>query len=128
MAETKKLARAVAVDGEWYQPGAEVPPEVAKRITNPKAWMSDEDRAEGEAADGQAKKKPGTAGGARLARTVHVDGAAYGPNDPVPDDVAERITNPKAWEGGKLPGARAAAKAAPAKAAKSTPAKGDDSA
>lgn len=40
---------------------------------------------------------------ARLAGFVHVDGVVYGPGDSVPADVARRITNPKAWEGGVPP-------------------------
>lgn len=39
-----------------------------------------------------------------LARNVYVDGKGYGPAfgnaDNVPADVAERITNPRAWGGG----------------------------
>jgi hypothetical protein len=40
-----KLARDVAVDGQWYGPSygdADVPDEVAKRITNPRAWPDGE--------------------------------------------------------------------------------------
>lgn len=33
----------------------------------------------------------------KLTRTVFVDGVAYGPASAVPDDIAARITNPKAW-------------------------------
>ncbi len=33
----------------------------------------------------------------RLARHVTVAGKTYGPNDDVPSDVMEKITNPKAW-------------------------------
>lgn len=40
---------------------------------------------------------------ARLTGFVHVDGAVYGPDDEVPAEVAARITNPRAWEGGVLP-------------------------
>jgi hypothetical protein len=36
--------------------------------------------------------------GKKLARYVNVDGATYGPDDDVPADIAEQITNPKAWE------------------------------
>jgi len=39
----------------------------------------------------------------KLAVYVHVDGQAYGPGDEVPTDVAKRITNPDAWEGGEVP-------------------------
>jgi hypothetical protein len=34
----------------------------------------------------------------KLRTYVHVDGTAYGPGDDLPDEVAERITNPKAWD------------------------------
>jgi hypothetical protein len=34
----------------------------------------------------------------RLVTYVHLDGQVYGPADEVPDEVAERITNPDAWE------------------------------
>ena len=44
---------------------------------------------------------------ARLAGCVHLDGVAYSPDSDVPADVAARITNPKAWEGGVLPEAPA---------------------
>lgn len=33
----------------------------------------------------------------RLATYVEVDGTWYGPNDRVPDEVADRITNQDAW-------------------------------
>lgn len=36
--------------------------------------------------------------GKKLAKNVHVGGEVYGPGSEVPDDVAEQITNPKAWE------------------------------
>ena len=32
-----------------------------------------------------------------LARHVTIAGATYGPGDDVPDHIAEKITNPKAW-------------------------------
>lgn len=35
--------------------------------------------------------------GRQLVAFVHVDGQVYGPGDDVPDEVAEKITNPKAW-------------------------------
>lgn len=44
---------------------------------------------------------------ARLAGFVHVDGVAYGPDSDVPADVAKRIVNPDAWEGGEVPSDRA---------------------
>jgi hypothetical protein len=44
---------------------------------------------------------------ARLRSFVHVpvglDWVVYGPDDEVPAEHAALITNPKAWEGGKLP-------------------------
>lgn len=41
--------------------------------------------------------------GGKLAAYVHVSGQVLAPGD-VPDaEVATRITNPKAWEGGELP-------------------------
>lgn len=44
-----------------------------------------------------------------LVRNVNVDGVWWGPAwgnaDQVPAEVAARITNPKAWDGGKVPGA-----------------------
>ena len=106
MANQKKLAKRVNVAGTWYEPGDEVPEEIAARITNPKAWAADDAANAGGADGGGAAKKsgkPGTPSGARLARSVHVAGASYGPDDEVPADIAARITNPKAWENGKLP-------------------------
>lgn len=35
--------------------------------------------------------------GRKLASHVHIDGQVYGPGSDVPAEVAERITNPKAW-------------------------------
>lgn len=35
--------------------------------------------------------------GRRLSTFVHVDGVAYGPDDDVPDEVAEKITAPDVW-------------------------------
>lgn len=35
--------------------------------------------------------------GRRLSTFVHVDGVAYGPDDDVPAEVAERITAPHVW-------------------------------
>lgn len=35
--------------------------------------------------------------GRRLSTYVHVDGQVYGPGVDVPDEVAERITNPDVW-------------------------------
>jgi hypothetical protein len=33
----------------------------------------------------------------KLAGFVHVNGTVYGPDDEVPAEVSEQITNPKAW-------------------------------
>ncbi|MEJ6544499.1 hypothetical protein PQI65_15025 [Brachybacterium paraconglomeratum] len=38
-----------------------------------------------------------------LTRTVYVDGVAYGPTSAIPEDVAKRITNPKAWADADAP-------------------------
>ncbi|TDB98259.1 hypothetical protein E1091_07840 [Micromonospora fluostatini] len=38
-----------------------------------------------------------------MVRPVSVDGAWYGPDDEVPDTVARRIRNPKAWVDGVMP-------------------------
>jgi hypothetical protein len=103
VAEKRRLARAVSVGADWYQAGDEVPDDIAKKITNPKAWMSDDEISAASAKTGSSGKRPGTTGGARLAFYVAVDGDSYGPDDHVPDDIAKKITNPKAWEGGKLP-------------------------
>jgi len=35
--------------------------------------------------------------GGVLAHRVFVEGRAYGPGPDVPDEIAEQITNPKAW-------------------------------
>jgi hypothetical protein len=35
--------------------------------------------------------------GRKLSTYVHVDGVAYGPDDEVPAEVAERITAPGVW-------------------------------
>ena len=32
-----------------------------------------------------------------LVATVHVNGKVYAPGDDIPADVADQITNPKAW-------------------------------
>lgn len=39
----------------------------------------------------------------KLKTYVHVDGAAYGPDDDVPAEVAKKITNPDVWEGAEDP-------------------------
>ena len=38
MSKTRKLATYVRVDGTAYGPNDDVPADVAKQITNPKAW------------------------------------------------------------------------------------------
>lgn len=100
--EKRELAYAVAVDGNWYRPGDDIPPDVAAKIRNPKAWKTDADTETDRAAQ-ERRAQAGTDSGHRLASTVHVDGNAYGPNDYIPADIASKIRNPKAWEGGKLP-------------------------
>lgn len=52
-----KLARNVQVDGTWYRPGDEVPFDVARRITNPKAWETAE-AEEASTPDVTAVKQP----------------------------------------------------------------------
>lgn len=100
----RKLAASVHVAGVWYRPGDDVPEDVATQITNPKAWATAAGENDGGDAAASAPTEAGTASGARLAGRVNVAGRWYGPYDPIPDDVAAQITNPKAWEGGKLPG------------------------
>lgn len=130
MSAKKKLGRATTVAGKTYLPGDELPDDVAEKITNPKAWIPDDEPTE---ADADPDRPAGTASGHRLAKTVTVGGRSYGPEDPLPDDVAERITNPKAWEGGELPNLTAKKTAEPKPTgdiktpAKSTPAKGSSS-
>lgn len=51
----------------------------------------------------------------KLAAVVYVDGVAYGPDNQPPADVADQITNPKAW--GEEPDADGGTKKAPAKKA-----------
>ncbi len=96
----KKLGRATTVDGKTWTPQDDVPAEVLEKITNPKAWIP-EDEATAAAVD--PDRPSGTSGGARLAGHVTVEGRLYGPTDTIPDEVAAKIRNPKAWEGGKLP-------------------------
>jgi hypothetical protein len=96
----RKLATRVAINGKWYGPDDDVPDDVAEKITNPKVWAVDTDDDTTPAAQ---VKEAGTSSGARLATRVAIAGKWYGPDDPVPDDVAVQITNPKAWEGGKPP-------------------------
>lgn len=99
MEDTKKLARPVTVAGVTYHPGDPIPAEALAKITNPKAWVALDENAEEPNPSGPA----GTASGHRLAGTVTVGGKSYGPKDFIPDDVARKIRNPKAWEGGTLP-------------------------
>jgi hypothetical protein len=94
----KKLARSVNYKGVWYKAGESVPDDIAAQI-NPKAFAVDDETGQ------VAKRGPdgGTSSGARLAARVSVGGTWYGPDTPVPDDVARLITNPKVWEGGQVP-------------------------
>jgi hypothetical protein len=46
MPAKKVLASAVHVDGTVYSAGTSVPVEVAKKITNPKAWSNDDESGE----------------------------------------------------------------------------------
>lgn len=102
MSEKKRLARHVTVGNRTYGPGDDLPEDVAAKITNPKAWLAP-DEAQAQAAE--EARQAGTTSGHKLATAVNVKGRMYGPNDPVPDDVAAQIKNPKAWVGGTLPGA-----------------------
>ncbi len=94
----RKLASAVYIDGKWYRAGDTLSEDVAAKVRNPKVFAPED----GDQTD-QPRSEPGTPTGARLATRVQVEGKWYGPNDAVPDDVAARITNPKAWAGGELP-------------------------
>lgn len=51
----RKLRTYVHVDGQVYGPDSDVPAEVAKRITNPKAWAGYE---EGQAEQADSARKP----------------------------------------------------------------------
>ena len=83
-----------------------MPADVAEKITNPKAWVPvDED----DTTNGDANPDAGTTSGHRLATTVTIGGRSYGPDDHIPDDVADQIRNPKAWEGGQIPTAKRSA-------------------
>jgi hypothetical protein len=97
---TRRLAGPVTVGARTYQPDDYLPPEVAAQIRNPKAWAVDEAEAKAEA---DRPKTGGTTSGARLSGHVTVGGKTWRPDEPLPDDVAAQIRNPKAWEGGKLP-------------------------
>ncbi len=103
----RKLAGSVYLDGKWWRPGDTMPEEVAEKVTNPKVFAKDTI----DEATGEPPAEPGAPSGPRLSRRVNVGGTWYGPDDPVPADVASRITNPKAWEGGKAPGGDAPAAA-----------------
>lgn len=110
------LAGYVTVGGETFEPGqaeSDLPAGVAEKITHPEAWVSEEDirNSNKKVADEKFARPGGTTSGHRLATHVTVGGETFGPEDHVPDDVAEKITNPSAWEGGKLPGASKAPKA-----------------
>lgn len=108
----RKLARHVTVAGITYPPGGIVPANVAEKITNPKAWMSSAEQAEAEAAE---KASPaGTSSGHTLVGNITIAGRTYGPGDHIPDEVAVKIRNPKAWKDGKVPGATAEPSAEPA--------------
>lgn len=98
----KRLNQFVEVAGTWYGPEDDVPEDVAEKIQNPKVWADDNPSGTGGNGDNKAVKA-GTPSGARLAMYVDVGGDTYGPDDPVPDDVAAKITNAAAWVDGKLP-------------------------
>jgi len=115
----RRLAGPVTVGNRTYQPGDELPDDVAKQISNPKAWASADTAQEQAAA--AAGKKAGHPSGARLKSMVTVAGRTYGPADTIPDDVAKQISNPKAWVDGKLP-TLGAAEAAPASPSSPDPA------
>ena len=101
----RRLASYVEVGGNWYGPEDDVPDDVAAKIGNPKAWAADDGADE----DSEGPpKEVGTRSGHRLAAFVEVGGRSYGPDDYVPDDVAAKIRNPKAWQGGKAPDLAAA--------------------
>lgn len=100
----RKLGRHVTVAGVTYNPGDVVPADIAQKITNPKAWLPLGDAID---AEGHDDRDAGTASGHKLAATVTVGGRTYGPRDFVPDHVAAKIRNPKAWAGGVLPGTTA---------------------
>ncbi len=99
MSKSKGLARNVTVGGTTYGPNDDVPPEVMEKITNPKAFIPvDEDTGPVDFG-----REAGTASGHKLVSTVHVDGYTFGPNDAIPDHIARKVTNPKAWQDGRLP-------------------------
>lgn len=98
--DKRVLRTSVYAGGQWWKAGSTPPDDIAGKITNPKAWTTATDE-EADQADKAANA--GTSTGARLARRVTVGGAWYGPDDPIPDEVAAKVRNPKAWEGGELP-------------------------
>jgi len=102
----QKLARYVTVGGKTYGPKDDVPADVLDQIKNPKAFVPAGETPEGEDYSG---KEGGTASGVKLAGPVTVGGKTYGTQDFIPDEVAAKIKNPKAWEGGKAPAATSAA-------------------
>lgn len=115
----RKLAGHVFADGRWWGPDDKVPDSTATKITNPKAWAAAGEPADDDGERARPTAEPGTSSGARLAGRVLVAGRWFGPDDPVPDDIAGLITNPKAWAGGVPP---AHAKAPPSAPAASRPA------
>lgn len=104
MGDDKKLGRYVTVGSDTYGPGDELPAGVADQIRNSKAWEP-RDTAAAEEQAAPTGVAGGTASGARLATSVTVGGVTYHPDDPLSDEVAGQISNPKAWEGGKVPSA-----------------------
>jgi hypothetical protein len=107
MADDKRmLARHVTVGSTTYGPGDNLPDDIAVQIRNPKAWLPVDEESVEDAPTPVGQR--GTAGGARLATPVTVGGVTYHPDDPLPDDVAAQIRNPKAWVGGELPAVAAA--------------------
>jgi hypothetical protein len=107
----RKLARHVTVAGTTYGPGDKLTDEVIAQIKNPKAWVPID--ADSYLDDVPSDVEPGTESGHRLARSVTVGTRTYTPSDFLPDDVARQISNPKAWEGGKVPTFKAKATDAP---------------
>jgi hypothetical protein len=120
MTDKPRLARHVTVGTTTYGPNDDVPDHIREQITNPQAWVPLDDTAQQQPAP---RVQAGTTGGHRLASHVAVGATTYGPDDHIPDDVAAQITNPKAWQDGKLPNlTRQVQSPAP------TPADGDDKA
>ncbi len=103
MANTRRLARPVSVAGKWYTPEDDIPADIAAKIKNPKAWATDVTPDDGGNTDDAERRPAGAPTGARLAMRVSVAGKWYTPEDDIPADIAAKIKNPKAWEGGVLP-------------------------